>query len=62
MTRLPLDEIASNHMGRDEAIVTAHATGGYSDQQIAHYLGVHSTTVGRIVRLAKKRKMLRSRT
>lgn len=50
-----LDEIARNRAGRDEAIVAAHATGRYSYQQIADYFGVHFTTVGRIVRLAKRR-------
>lgn len=54
-----LDEIAENHPRRDEAIVAAHATGGYSYQQIADHFNVHFTTVGRIVRLAKRRQMLR---
>lgn len=34
---------------RNAAIVAAHATGGYSYQQIADYFGMHFTTVGRIV-------------
>jgi REP element-mobilizing transposase RayT len=50
-----LDGIARKHAGRDDAIVAAHATGGYSYQQIAEYFGVHFTTVGRVVRLAKQR-------
>jgi len=50
-----LAAIARKHRDRDAAIVAAHATGGYSYQQIADYFGVHFTTVGRVVRLAKSR-------
>jgi len=50
-----LDTIARKHRDRDKAIVAAHASGGYSYQQIAEYFGVHFTTVGRIVRGAKSR-------
>lgn len=50
-----LDAIARKHRNRDAAIVAAHASGGYSYQQIAAYFGVHFTTVGRIVRAAKSR-------
>ena len=39
---------------RDEAIIAAHASGGYSYQQIAEHFDVHFTTVGRIVRAAKQ--------
>jgi REP element-mobilizing transposase RayT len=46
----PLAEIAKRAPDRNAAIVAAHATGGYSYQQIADYFGVHFTTVGRIVR------------
>ncbi|OIO78240.1 MAG: addiction module toxin RelE [Hydrogenophilales bacterium CG03_land_8_20_14_0_80_62_28] len=46
----PLAEIAERAPDRNAAIVAAHATGGYSYQQIADYFGVHFTTVGRIVR------------
>lgn len=46
----PLAEIAERAPGRNAAIVAAHATGGYSYQQIADYFGMHFTTVGRIVR------------
>ena len=45
-----LVEIEKNALDRNAAIVVAHATGGYSYQQIAEYFGVHFTTVGRIVR------------
>ena len=48
-----LHSFAKEYPQRDEAIVAAHATGGYSYQQIADHFGVHFTTVGRIVRSAK---------
>lgn len=46
---LSLAEIAKHAPDRNAAIVAAHATGGYSYQQIADYFGVHFTTAGRIV-------------
>ncbi len=46
----PLEEIEKCSPDRNAAIITAHATGGYSYQQIADYFGVHFTTAGRIVR------------
>jgi transposase len=36
-------------------MIAAHASGGYSYQQIADYFGVHFTTVGRVVRASKSR-------
>ena len=42
--------IAKRVRDRDAAIQAAHATGGYSYQQIAEHFGLHFTTVGRIVR------------
>lgn len=54
----PLAEIAAAHPDRDAAIVAAHATGQYSYTQIAEFFGVHFTTVGRIVRQRKARRML----
>ncbi|MBO9496929.1 hypothetical protein J7438_22980 [Thalassotalea sp. G20_0] len=35
---------------RDEAIVAAFKSGGYTLGDIANYIGLHYTTVGRIVR------------
>ncbi len=35
---------------RDEAIVTAYASGGYSYQEIGNYFGLHFTRIGKIVR------------
>ena len=42
--------MAAKHRDRDEAIVTAYATGAYSYRQIAEHFGLHLATVGRIVR------------
>jgi len=54
----PLAAIAARHADRDAAIAAAHASGHYSYTQIAEHFGVHFTTVGRIVRRAKSRRML----
>ena len=35
---------------RNEAIVNAYASGGYSYQEIGNYFGLHFTRIGRIVR------------
>ncbi len=48
-----LQAIAEAHESRNHAIVAAHASGAYSYQQIAEFLGLHFTTVGKIVRAAK---------
>ncbi|WP_124949925.1 REP-associated tyrosine transposase [Sulfuriferula thiophila] len=48
-----LAEIAAQSSRRDEAIVAAYKTGGYSYQALADHFGLHFTTVGRIVRRAK---------
>lgn len=50
----PLVEIARKEASREAAIVAAYATGAYSYQDIAEYFGVHFTTVGRIVRKARR--------
>ncbi|HET9032971.1 MAG TPA: transposase [Dokdonella sp.] len=50
-----LQSIASRNPSRDAAIIAAHATGGYSYQQIAEHFGMHFTSVGRIVRSSKVR-------
>src|SRR5690606_14280966 len=51
-----LDRLEAKHATRDEAIAAAHASGGYSYQQIAEHFQIHFTTVGRIVRSAKPRR------
>ena len=52
-----LDAFAQAHRARDDAIAAAHASGGYSYQQIADHFEVHFTTVGRIVRSNKPARM-----
>ncbi len=42
--------IAAKHPERNEAIVTAYATGAYSYREIAKHFGLHLATVGRIIR------------
>lgn len=49
-----LRSIAARHKGRNNALVAAYETGEYSYQRIAKHFGVHFTTVGRIVRAARK--------
>ncbi len=51
---LPLASFAARFGDRDRAIIAAYETGQYSYQDIASYYGLHFTTVGRIVRSAKK--------
>jgi len=46
--------IETRYGDRNRAIVAAHETGEYSYQQIGKYFGMHFTTVGRIVRSARK--------
>jgi REP element-mobilizing transposase RayT len=49
-----LEEITAAHPDRDAAMVVAHRTGEYSYAEIARHFGVHFTTVGRVVRAARK--------
>jgi len=51
----PLTVIERRFRHRDAAIIAAYATGDYSYQQIARHFSVHFTTVGRIVREARRR-------
>ena len=51
-----LETIATRHRSRAAAIIAAHATGGYSYQQIAAHFGMHFTSVGRIVRSGRGRR------
>ncbi len=53
----PLKEIEKTSDSRNHAIVAAYTTGEYSYQQIADFFNVHFTTVGNIVRKAKKNQM-----
>lgn len=45
-----LQQIEGSSDSRNAAIVAAHATGAYAYQQIAKHVGIHFTTVGRMVR------------
>ena len=49
-----LRQIEKAATDRNAAIVQAHGTGAYSYQEIADHFGIHFTTVGRIVREARK--------
>lgn len=51
---LSLSEYQKSHASRNEAIVSAYATGEYSYQEIADFFDLHFTTVGKIVRAARK--------
>ncbi len=48
--------IETRYKNRNRAVVAAHDTGEYSYQQIGQYFGMHFTTVGRIVRAARKNR------
>jgi transposase-like protein len=48
--------IKAEHADRKAAMVAAYQTGEYSYHRIAEHFGVHFTTVGRIMRAAKKVK------
>jgi len=50
----PLAAIAAAHDDRNRAILAAYQTGEYSYAQIAEHFGVHCTTVGRVVRDARR--------
>jgi len=51
---LTLKLIETRHKDRNRAIIAAYEAGEYSYQQIGKYFGMHFTTVGRIVRAARK--------
>lgn len=50
----PLKLIENQYKERNRAVVAAYETGEYSYPHIAKHFGVHFTTVGRIVRAARK--------
>lgn len=50
-----LAQIQQSADSRDAAIAAAHATGEYSYADIAAFFGLHFTTVGRIVRNARRK-------
>ena len=45
-----LTTLFARHRHRDDGIVAAYETGGYSYREIAEHLGLHLATVGRIIR------------
>lgn len=49
-----LEKISETYDTRNKAIVAAHATGEYSYQEIAVFFNLHFSTIGKIVRAAKK--------
>ncbi len=50
---LPLAEYQKSSASRNEAIVSAYATGEYSYQQIADFFELHFTIVGKVIRAAR---------
>ena len=52
----PLNLIGARHQDRTGAMVVAHETGQYSYRQIGEHFGLHFTTVGRMVREARKNR------
>jgi REP element-mobilizing transposase RayT len=50
----PLSDYEQQSKGRNEAIIKAYASGGYSYQEIGDYFGLHFTRVGRIVRASNQ--------
>ena len=51
-----IDQLESLYPDRNEAIVAAYATGQYSYQNIGLHFGLHYTSVGKIVRSAKRKR------
>ncbi|MDA3877116.1 MAG: transposase [Halothiobacillus sp.] len=49
---LPLAHYQRDHADRDEAIVAAYASGGYSMKVIGEHFGLHYSMVSRIIRAA----------
>ncbi len=52
----PLDVILAKYRRRDRGIIAAYRTKEYSYKQIAEYIGVHFTTVGRVVRRSQRNR------
>lgn len=44
-----IEQIAKKHKDRDQAIIAAYQSGGYSMKEIAIYFGLHYTSVSRII-------------
>lgn len=52
----PLEHYRNGFSDRDEAIVAAYKSGGYSLQELGSYFGLHYSRISRIVSLAFKAK------
>ncbi len=50
----PLTKLSENCKNRDEAILKAFESGGYSMKEIGDHFGLHYSTVSRIVRQQKE--------
>ena len=52
VTRLPLNEIfePKDKKSRDQAMYEAHQQYGYTLKDIAEYIGVHYTTVSKVIK------------
>ncbi|MBW6453925.1 MAG: hypothetical protein K0A92_09125 [Methyloprofundus sp.] len=58
---MPLAEYQKLIASRNEAIISAYATGEYSYQQIADFFELHFTSIGKIIRAASSEKSYKSR-
>ena len=56
VTRPPLNEILKyqDQKSRDQAMHEAHLNHGYTLKDIAEYIGVHYTTVSRVIKRIKR--------
>lgn len=52
----PLETFARKHTDRNQAIVMAYQSGGYSLKAIGEYFGIHYSRVSRVVAAAEKAK------
>jgi hypothetical protein len=52
----PLPEYARDHPGRNEAIVAAYRSGGYTLRDIGDFFGIHYSRVSKIVQAADVRR------
>ncbi|NTS77404.1 helix-turn-helix domain-containing protein [Catenovulum sp. SM1970] len=51
----PLPFYQTHYPKRNDAIVKAYQSGGYTQQKLADYFGVHYSTISRIMRDAKSK-------
>ncbi len=53
----PLADYARKHKTRDEAIIAAYRSGGYSQKQIADYFELHYSWVSRVVKKSEQERI-----